>query len=165
MLVTYSTQVPSIIGTGYDTAGGHKYHRPGNILLSYQTKNIVEPFLPRIALFYCTPPIQQPNLFLSNPFCIFEQLPRTPHQITTCVILSTMQVQVLVMKTQSSERQTWYFIHFYIPLLSDQVQFSDVRYTRLGGIGLANDGHEIPREIEVALTAAECMIELSRAQV
>jgi len=109
----------SIIGTGYDTAGDQKYHRLGNILLPYQTKNIVEPFPPRIALFYTA-------LFLPNPFSIFEQLPRSSHQIITSVILSTMQVPVLVMKTQSGERQTWYFIHFYIPLLSDQVQFSDV---------------------------------------
>jgi len=35
----------------------------------------------------------------------------------------------------------------------------------MAGIMLANDGHEIPREIEVAHPAAKSMIELSRAQV
>jgi len=34
----------------------------------------------------------------------------------------------------------------------------------MAGIALANDGHEILREIEVAHPAAESMIELSRAQ-
>jgi len=47
-------------------------------------------------------------------------------------ILATMQASVLVIKTQSAECQTWYFIYFYIPLLSDQVSFSDVRCTRVG---------------------------------